>query len=230
MNKKVAFVHTVVFLAEQFKKLIAEILPDVRVFHIVDESLLQDMMSIGRLTPPIVRRLCCQIVLAREGGADLIMVTCSSVSPGVDVARQIVDVPVLKIDDPMAERAVEIGNTIGVLATASTTLTNSSELVKSKAELKGRSVKVSPLLCKEAFQALLKGNKEQHDRLVTEAALELAKNTDVVVLAQASMSHLSYKIEKGTKTPILTSPELAVAAIRRMLGRGHKKSEAEEIG
>jgi len=223
MSKKVAFVHTVVFLVECFNKLMAEALPEVKVFHIVDESLLQDMMSVGRLTPPIVRRLCSQIILAREGGADLIMVTCGSISPGVDVAKQIVDVPVLKIDEPMAEKAVEMGNTIGVLATASTTLTNSSELVKSKAELKGRSVKVKPLLCEEAFQALLKGSKEEHDRLVTEAALELAKNTDVVVLAQASMSHLAYRIEKGTKTSILTSPNLAIAAIGRILKIEGKK-------
>lgn len=218
MDKKVAFLHTVVSLAERLKKLIAETLSEVKIFHIVDESLLQDMMSVGRLTPSIVRRLCYQVVLAREAGANLIMVCCSSISPGVDVARQIVDVPVLKIDDPMAEKAVEIGDTIGVLSTASTTLTNSSELVKSKAELKGRSVKIKSILCEEAFQALVKGNIKQHDRLAMEAALQLAKNTDVVVLAQASMSHLACRIQKETKTPILTSPTLAIAAIRRTLG------------
>ncbi|TET29841.1 Asp/Glu/hydantoin racemase [Candidatus Aerophobetes bacterium] len=218
MDKKVAFLHTVVSLAERLKKLIAETLSEVKIFHIVDESLLQDMMSVGRLTPSIVRRLCYQVVLAREAGANLIMVCCSSISPGVDVARQIVDVPVLKIDDPMAEKAVEIGDTIGVLSTASTTLTNSSELVKSKAELKGRPVKIKSILCQEAFQALIKGNTEQHDRLAMEAALQLAKNTDVVVLAQASMSHLACRIQKETKTPILTSPTLAIAAIRRTLG------------
>lgn len=218
MDKKVAFLHTVVSLAERLKKLIAETLSEVKIFHVVDESLLQDMMSVGRLTPSIVRRLCYQVVLAREAGANLIMVCCSSISPGVDVARQIVDVPVLKIDDPMAEKAVEIGDTIGVLSTASTTLTNSSELVKSKAELKGRPVKIKSILCQEAFQALVKGNTEQHDRLAMEAALQLAKNTDVVVLAQASMSHLACRIQKETKTPILTSPTLAIAAIRRTLG------------
>ncbi len=218
MDKKVAFLHTVVSLAERLKKLIAETLSEVKIFHVVDESLLQDMMSVGRLTPSIVRRLCYQVVLAREAGANLIMVCCSSISPGVNVARQIVDVPVLKIDDPMAEKAVEIGDTIGVLSTASTTLTNSSELVKSKAELKGRPVKIKSVLCEKAFQALVKGNIKQHDRLAMEAALQLAKNTDVVVLAQASMSHLACRIQKETKTPILTSPTLAIAAIRRTLG------------
>lgn len=209
--------HTVVSLAGDLKKLIDETLSGVKVFHVVDESLLQDMMSAGRLTPSIVRRLCCQVALAREAGADLIMVCCSSISPGVDVARQIVDVPVLKIDDPMAEKAVRIGDRVGVLATASTTLANSSELVKDKAQLKGRSIKIKSILCEEAFHALLKGDVEQHDRLVAQAALELAKDTDVVVLAQASMSHLACRIQRETKTPILTSPRLAIAAVRETL-------------
>ena len=134
------------------------------------------------------------------------------------ISTSLVDVPVLKIDEPMAEKAVQMGDTIGVLATARTTLTNSSELVKSKAELKGRSVKIKSLLCQEAFQALLRGDREKHDHLAKEAALKLAKNTDVVVLAQASLSHLVSKIQKETKTPILTSPGLAIAAIRRILG------------
>jgi Asp/Glu/hydantoin racemase len=217
MEKKVAFIHTVLSLAKGLKRLIDETLPQVKTFHIVDESLLQDMMLVGQLTPSIVRRLCYQVVLAREAGADLIMICCSSISPGADVARQIVDVPVLKIDEPMAEKAVQTGDIIGVLATARTTLANSSELVKSKAKLKGRRVKIKSLLCEEAFQALLKGNREKHDRLAKEAALKLAKNTDVVVLAQASLSHLAPKIQKETKTPILTSPGLAIAAIRRTL-------------
>jgi len=94
------------------------------------------------LTSSIVRRLSAHVVLAREGGADLIMVTCSSTSPGVDVARKLVDVPVLKIDDAMAEKAVEMGESIGVLATVKTTLIPSAELIKSKARIRGKSVSI----------------------------------------------------------------------------------------
>ena len=220
MEKKIAFIHTVVSLAETLKKLIAEALPQTGVFHIVDESLLQEMISIGRLTPSIVRRLCCQVALCKEAGADLVMVCCSSISPGVDVAKKIVDIPVLKIDEPMAEKAVETGNAIGILATARTTLTNSSDLIKNKAKLKGRTVKIRTVLCEEAFKALLKGDKEQHDHLVKEAALELARGTDTVVLAQASMNHLASEIQRETEVPILTSPPLAIAAIKRILGMG----------
>ena len=217
MTKKVGFVHTVVALADRFKHQMAEFFPDVRAFHIVDESLIHDVLESGELTSSIIRRLSAHVVLAREGGADLIMVTCSSTSPGVDVARKLVDVPVLKIDDPMAEKAVEMAESIGVLATAKTTLVPSTELIKSKARIKDKSVRIESKLCDKAFDLLLRGDKGGHDRLVKDAALGLAKKVDVLVLAQASMSHLATEIEGASETPVLTSPKLAMEAIGRLL-------------
>ena len=217
MTKKVAFVHTVVPLADQFKQQMGEFFPGVRAFHIVDESLLQDVLESGQLTSSVTRRLSAHVLLARAAGADLIMVTCSSTSPAVDVARKLVDVPVLKIDDPMAEKAVEMGESIGVLATVKTTLIPSTELIKSKARIKDRSVRVESVLCGKAFDLLLQGDREGHDRLVKDAALELAKKIEVLVLAQASMSHLAAEIERASKTPVLTSPKLAMEAIGRLL-------------
>jgi Asp/Glu/hydantoin racemase len=223
MTKKVGFVHTVVALADRFKQQMAEFFPDVRAFHIVDESLIHDVLESGELTSSIIRRLSAHVVLAREGGADLIMVTCSSTSPGVDVARKLVDVPVLKIDDPMAEKAVEMAeSSIGVLATAKTTLVPSTELIKSKARIKDKSIGIETKLCDKAFDLLLRGDKEGHDRLVKDAALGLAKKIEVLVLAQASMSHLAAEIERASKTPVLTSPKLAMEAIGRLLRRETK--------
>ncbi len=206
-----------VALADRFKQEMAESLPDVRAFHIVDESLINDVLESGGLTSSIIRRLSAHVVVAREGGADLIMVTCSSTSPAVDVARKLVDVPVLKIDDPMAEKAVEMAESIGVLATVKTTLIPSTELIKSKAKIKDKSVRIESILCEKAFDLLLQGDKEGHDRLVKDAALELAKKIEVLVLAQASMSHLAAEIERASKTPVLTSPKLAMEAIGRLL-------------
>jgi len=217
MTKKVGFVHTVVALADRFKQQMAELFPDVRAFHIVDESLIHDVLESGELTSSIIRRLSAHVVLAREGGADLIMVTCSSTSPGVDVARKLVDVPVLKIDDPMAEKAVEMAESIGVLATVKTTLVPSTELIESKARIKGKSVTIESKLSDKAFDLLLRGDKGGHDRLVKDAALGLANKVDVLVLAQASMSHLATEIERASETPVLTSPKLAMEAIGRLL-------------
>jgi Asp/Glu/hydantoin racemase len=60
----------------------------------------------------------------------MIVVTCSSTSPAVDVARRLVPQPVLKIDDPMTTEAVRRGSRIGLLCTASSTVEPSGALLR----------------------------------------------------------------------------------------------------
>ena len=214
---KIGFVHTGVPIGMLLKKMMSESMPDIPSFHIVDDSLIQDLLQTGEFTPSILKRLCAQISMAKEAGADIIMVTCSSIAPGVDFARKLVDVPVMKIDEPMAEKAVAAADTVGVLATAKTTLVPSVQLIKQVADKKGKPVKVKSKLISEAFDFFLQGDMENHDRLVKEAGVELAQQTDVLVLAQASMSHLVAEIEKASGTPTLTSPQIAVNALKKMV-------------
>ena len=68
--KRLALIHTVIFSAEMFKKKLAVRYPGLQSFHVVDESLIQELMkSGGVLTPGLVRRLATQAGLARDAGA-----------------------------------------------------------------------------------------------------------------------------------------------------------------
>ena len=214
---KIGFVHTGVPIGMLLKKMMSESMPDIPSFHIVDDSLIQDLLQTGEFTPSILKRLCAQISMAKEAGADIIMVTCSSIAPGVDFARKLVDVPVMKIDEPMAEKAVAAADTVGVLATAKTTLVPSVDLINQVAEKKGKPVKVKSKLISEAFDFFLQGDMDNHDRLVKTAGIELARQSDVLVLAQASMSHLADEIEKASGTKTLTSPPIAVNALKKLV-------------
>ena len=221
---KIGFVHTGVPIGMMLKKMMSESMPDIPNFHIVDDSLIQDLLQAEEFTPSILKRLSAQISMAKEAGADIIMVTCSSIAPGVDFAKKLVDIPVMKIDEPMAEQAVESANTVGVLATAKTTLVPSVDLINQVAEKKGKPVKVKSKLISEAFDFFLQGDMENHDRLVRRAGIELAQQSDVLVLAQASMSHLSDEIEKASGTPTLTSPSIAVNALKELVSDFDQKS------
>jgi Asp/Glu/hydantoin racemase len=213
MAKKIGFVHTGVAIADMFKPMIAERLPGVSTFHIVDDSLIQDLLQEEKFTPSILKRLCNQVELAEEAGADLIMVTCSSTAPGVDVARKMVSVPVMKIDEPMAEKAVSLSDKIGVMATAKTTMVPSINLIKEKAAEAKKKVTIHQTLSPEAFDCFLKGDMQTHDRIVKDAARQLKDKVGVIVLAQASMGHLSENIQDITGVPVLKSPPLAMDAL-----------------
>ncbi|MBW2430301.1 MAG: aspartate/glutamate racemase family protein [Deltaproteobacteria bacterium] len=213
MVKKIGFVHTGVAIADMFKPMIAERLPGVSTFHIVDDSLIQDLLQKEQFTPSILKRLCNQIELAEEAGAEVIMVTCSSIAPGVDVARKMVNVPVMKVDEPMAEKAVSVSDSIGVMATAKTTMAPSVNLIKEKAAEIKKQVTIHQTLRSDAFDCFLRGDMQTHDHIVKNAATELKGKVGVIVLAQASMGHLAEAIEGIAGVPVLKSPPLAMDAL-----------------
>lgn len=207
--KKLGLVHTSATLAPQFADLCAECLPGVSVFNIADDSLIKEVIATGELTTGVARRVVSQVVLAHEAGADQIMVTCSSVGPAVELAAKLVDTPVLRVDQPMADEAVRLGVRIGVAATLPTTLAPTADLIERRAQLAGKEIEITDCLCEGAFEALMSGDSQTHDDRVAEALTELAGSHDVIVLAQASMARVVSQVQ-GIETPILSSPRLAV--------------------
>ncbi len=157
------------------------------------------------------------IELAHEGGADAVMVTCSSIGPAAAEARRVLPFPVLRVDEAMAEAAVKIGGRIGVAATLRTTLEPTIALLEETAAAAGRSIDVFPVLCDDAFDAVIAGDHERHDTLLSASLLDLIKRVDVVVLAQASMARVIRRLDLRGGPPILSSPELAVRHASKLL-------------
>lgn len=213
---RVAFVHTVGTVLDQFRARVKEEFPSLDAFHVLNEGLLQDLLR-GKPSPPVFERLGKQLEIVEQSGADLIVVTCSSTSPGVDLVRSELSVPVLKIDDPMAEQAVQTGRRIGLVCTASSTLEASSALLMNQAETAGRVVELSPILLSDAYDALLSGDRATHDRIVLAAAEQLAASVDLIVLAQASLAPLQTELAALVDVPVLASPDLLFAELHTRL-------------
>ena len=211
VTRTLALIHTSPVLVPVFNELAKRTLGDARVFHMVDESLIRNTIASGRLEKTTVRRLVHQIESAGMAGADVVLVTCSSIGPGVDAARLLFDFPILRIDESMAERAVEGGRRIGVIATLGTTLEPTVALLRATAARLGRDAEVVERLCAGAFEAVVRGDTATHDRMVADALDDLAKSVDVIVLAQASMARVADALPPEARTvPILSSPALAM--------------------
>lgn len=209
-RKTVALVHTSSSLAPVFENLCKEKNLDVNLVHIEDASLIRDMVAAGELTADMSQRVL-DHVTAAEGSADCIMVTCSSLGPAVDAAQSRMSKPLLRVDQPLADQAVLMGNRIGVVATLVTTLVPTTELIQRRAEKAGKKVEVISELCEGTFEALANGDFEKHDATIVAAIERLAKEVDVVVLAQASMARVIGKLNaEEIGVPILSSPSLAV--------------------
>jgi Asp/Glu/hydantoin racemase len=217
MIRQIGLLHTVGFLADMFRKLFLETIPDVKSFHIVDEGIIKQLMENDGLTPAIVRRVAIQANLAMQSGADLILFTCSSTSPTVDTVRKLIDIPIMKIDDPLADKAIDLGERIGIITTTKTTLKPSIDLISSHAAEKSKPVEIVSALETAAFQARLNGNIGEHDRIVKGAIDKLSTQCDVIVLAQASMAHLVEQSQDSYDIPILASPKLCMTALKDLV-------------
>jgi Asp/Glu/hydantoin racemase len=218
MPKRLAFLHTVATLAPTFKALSTELLPDVDVFHMVDESLLQNTIRENSLSKTTTRRLIDHLASAQEAGADLVMVTCSSVGPAVDLGKAMVSIPVFRVDQPMADLAVQMGSRIGVAATLRTTLDPTAALIKTRAQAAQKQVQVISRLCEGAFEAVMSGDTARHDQIVAAGLRELAEQVEVIVLAQASMARVVESLPADERRlPILSSPRLAVEHLAKVI-------------
>jgi len=196
-----------------------EIMPDVRLINILDDSLLADCVSAGGMTPSITQRLCDYARSAQEAGADAALSLCSSVGPAIDIARRLVEMPILKIDDAHTEKAVKGAERIGVLATVATTLRPTVDLIREKAEEQGRKVEIREGLAPSALEALMSGDRARHDEMLIEKAKEIAGSVDVILLAQASMTRLEGKVAHETGLPVLSSPRPAIEYAKKVLDR-----------
>jgi Asp/Glu/hydantoin racemase len=228
LAKTLALIHTSPTLTPMFSALCTEQMPETTIFHMVDESLIKDTIREGTLRRVTMRRLLAMIESANMSGADAVMVTCSSIGPGIALAQKLFDFPVIRVDEAMAEAAVRDGRRIGVMATLRTTLEPTIALLREKAAEAGLEVEIVDSLCDGAFDAVLEGDTATHDRLLSEALLNDMRGVDLVVLAQASMARVVKTMPEGALAmPVLSSPELAVRQAREIL---YKLNDTETTG
>ena len=217
--KQVALIHTSPSMIPVFKPLAGELLPaGTNVFNMVDESLLCDIIACKGCPPATARRLVGHVLSAEQAGADVVLVTCSSMGRAVEAARALSAATVLRVDEPMADRAVSTGERIGVIATLPSTLEPTVDLIQRRAADADKRIEMTARVVDGAFDAVMRGDGATHDRLVGEALRELAQQVQVIVLAQASMARVVDALPTADrKVPVLSSPRLAMEHLATLL-------------
>src|SRR5215207_2195092 len=104
-----AFLHTLPAMADRFAALLAELEPAVPARHLVDESLLASARAARAVTPEVRRRVEGAVERLVEEGARVVVCTCSTIGAAAEEARVPPRAAVMRIDRPMAERAVSQG-------------------------------------------------------------------------------------------------------------------------
>ncbi len=191
--------------------------PELQITNLLDDGIMRLFQS-GEIAAA-TRRLAEMIATGRDTyGAELAVLCCSAVTPAaLAELRAGARIPLLKIDEPMARRAIQAGQRIGVIVSFPPTLPVTRRLLEDAAA--GRPLEVLEELLPKAVEALLAGDRATHDRLLADAALRLAaRRVDAIVLAQVSMAHLVDPLRHQTGLPVFSSLETSLVEVGRILG------------
>ncbi len=194
--KKLALIHTVDWypkVINVFLEAFLERHPGTEVIHIEDSSLLSDSLAAGAATPNVLRRIIQYAICAENAGADAVMPTCTTVNRSAALGREILNIPMINIDEPMANSAVAAGKKIGILATVPTSAPCTKRLLLEAAEAINKKVEVEVVINEEAFSAHTKGDIKIHDEIVCKELYELEKRVDAIALGQISLAQVEHK-------------------------------------
>jgi glutamate racemase len=218
MKRRIAFIHASPAAIAPLAGFYAGAAPELEITNLLDDGILRSFRS--RDERAVRERLGALMRIARDAhGAELALLTCSAASPEVmDGLRRAFDFPVLKIDEEMARRSASAGRRVGVVVTFAPTLEATEKLLREAAAEAGREVELVTEFVPEAHQLLLGGDERGHDELLRAAVNRLGEqNVDAVVLAQVSMARVAAELGPHSKTPLLTSLDTSLDAIRRAL-------------
>ncbi|HUC91655.1 MAG TPA: aspartate/glutamate racemase family protein [Paenibacillus sp.] len=214
---KLAIVHTTPVTVDPLKALAQETMPGIEVVNLVDDSILPQLAVNGGQVEEIRDRWREYARIAEKLGADCILNACSSIGELSALVQPDIGVPIVRIDDAMAEHAVRSATAIGVAATLETTLNPTQRLLLAKAEKIGKTVELVPVVASGAYRKLIEGDKEGHDEELASVLRELGERTELVVLAQASMARVLSRFSTQERERFLTSPALGMAYVKRRL-------------
>lgn len=216
--KQIAIVHTVQSVADTFWKQLKDYLgTEVKIYNLWDQFLSVNPNEVGEFTQNNKNRLFLDIKNAELTGADVIVVSCSTLTPHLGLIRPYISVPVIAIDDAMTKKAVETGSRILVCATAGSTIQPTTDKLMEDAEKAGKKITVDQMVVTEAYKAMQAADMPKHDRILTEAMKEV-RGFDCIVLAQASMAGCEEAIQKETGIRTFSSPKLCMELVKETLG------------
>ncbi len=214
--KTVTAIYTGPALIEPLSNYFADRFPEHRLTNVLDDSLIRSVIRAGKMTKEVLRKIYGICREAQASGSDLIFQTCSSVGKSAEIIQHFMDIPILRIDRPMAESAVRNYSTIAVLATLPTTLEPTMDLVRVVAEEQGKKIQLINGLAQGAFHALSSGDAELHDLKILNTAKALVDSCDAIILAQGSMARMADRLT-ALGTPVLASLQSGTEALRPYL-------------
>ncbi|MFB3779003.1 MAG: aspartate/glutamate racemase family protein [Bryobacteraceae bacterium] len=211
-------IHASSLTIKAVQPFLEQYLAGVAVMHLCDDTIQRDNIRAGVGVIPKVNyfKFAQYAHNLEEAGVDLILLACSTFNYAAELARPMINTPIMQIDRTMMEMAVDQGRRVGMLATLATTVPSSERLLRIIAGEKKKDVEITTVLRPDAFEAILKGDAATHNAILLEEIDKLSSKVDSIVMAQLSMAALAPHL-KETRVPVYNSGSTTFPRLREML-------------
>jgi Asp/Glu/hydantoin racemase len=213
---KIGVIHATCNAVPPLNDAFKALAPDVTVFNFVDEHLQYYANQIQGIDDKVHRDFVNMAITAQEAGVDAIIVACTVLTPIVDVVKPFITVPIIAVDRPMLDLAVNNYKKIGVVATNAPSGPATKAQLEKIAKEFGKEIEVDTEINTQAMTELKAGNEEEHNRLNFLAAEQLKnRGCEVIILAQITQASAESKT-KALGLPVLASPKEAVKEVLKL--------------
>lgn len=215
--KKIALVYTATteamsaYLLDRIHALMGG---EVQVTAYADESILQEVLRAGKITPSAARKLLELYLQAMRDGADGILNVCSSVGEAADAMEALnafTATPVIRIDAHMCACAAREQSGMAIAATFPTALESTRRKLLDAAQKQGKTLFIQDILLQGGF-----GSSSLYDSLL-KAVSTLRPMPSALVLCQASMALEASRLQSALRIPVYASPDYGIAQLKKAL-------------
>lgn len=211
----IGFLHTSPVHVPTFTTLLAELAPEWQAVHQVDEPLLAEARRSGPDAPDVLAQLRSHLMQLQAAGASQVVCTCSTIGGIAEQQGDALNLPIHRVDRPMAAQAVALGPILLVAALEST-LGPTTALLADEAARQNRTLQVDTLTCLDAWAFFEAGDPAGYHAAIANAIrAHLNRSATVpasILLAQASMAGAA-DLLADLDMPVLSSPRSCVLAV-----------------
>jgi hypothetical protein len=218
---RVALIHATALAVAPIANAFERLWPEAQLQNILDDSLSLDRARDGQLTPAMTQRFVDLSHYARDCGCDTLLFTCSAFGPAIEVAAGATPLPTFKpnqamFDMALATQARQGALQVGLVATFAPSIASMQQELAQMAHALGIPLQVHTAHVPEAMDDLNHGHADLHHQKIATVVGSLPP-CDVILLAQFSMAAAGPLAQRQTATPVLSSPDCAVLALRQRM-------------
>lgn len=201
----IGFIHSTHLALPYVEKALIPFAPRARFLHALDDALIVELAKGEGVTEDALRRITFMAESLINAGAERLILSCSSLSPAVDMIAHNLTVPFFKIDESMIASVISAAQPFSIVATNPSTRIPMKIIVESLAERLGIKPDWQYELLDGAFAALNRGDAESHDDAVIRSCERLANEGRSILLAQISMSRIMPRLSETARNVVRTS-------------------------